>query len=33
MWYVFMFSALAILCVVVVLVRNARTKAERRKHD
>jgi hypothetical protein len=27
MWYVFMFSGLAILCVVVVLIRNARSKA------
>ncbi|MGY4770022.1 hypothetical protein ACXC9Q_24150 [Kribbella sp. CWNU-51] len=27
MWYVFIFSGLAILCVVVVLIRNARTKA------
>ena len=27
MWYVLMFSGLAILCVVVVLIRNARTKA------
>jgi len=29
MWYVIMFSGLAILCVVVVLIRNARVKAER----
>ena len=27
MWYVLMFSGLAILCVVVVLIRNARTRA------
>lgn len=27
MWYVIMFSALAILCVVVVLIRNARAHA------
>ena len=27
MWYVIMFSGLAILCVVVVLIRNARVKA------
>jgi hypothetical protein len=26
MWYVFMFAGLAILCVVVVLIRNARVK-------
>lgn len=29
MWYVFMFAGLAILCVVVVLIRNARDKAVR----
>ena len=27
MWYVFIFSGLAILCVVVVLIRNGRVKA------
>jgi hypothetical protein len=27
MWYVFMFAGLAILCVVVVLIRNARVKS------
>jgi hypothetical protein len=27
MWYVIMFSVLAILCVVVVLIRNGRVKA------
>jgi hypothetical protein len=26
-WYIFMFAGLAILCVVVVLIRNARVKA------
>jgi septal ring-binding cell division protein DamX len=29
MWYVFMFAGLAILCVVVVLIRNAQVKARR----
>jgi hypothetical protein len=27
MWYVFMFAGLAILCVVVVLIRNAQNKS------
>jgi len=31
MWYVIMFSGLAILCVVVALIRNARVKAARER--